>query len=98
MTDRDRFDPTEHTLKLAEERRKLARERTILAHIRTGFASFIFGTTVIGFFENLTSDLAGGLFIFVGVAFLVTGWKSYAESNRRTRELLEEAEQSFHRF
>ena len=90
-------DDTDHVTRLAEERTRLARERTILAHIRTGFASFLFGTAVIGLFQSRELRIVGGLFILVGVAFLVTGWRSYVLSNRRTRTLLREVENSFRR-
>lgn len=83
--------------RLAEERTRLARERTTLAHIRTGFASFLFGTAVLGLFTTIETDLLGGVFVLIGVVFLVTGWRSYVLSNRRTRHLLREVEQSVKR-
>lgn len=84
-----------HTNSLAEERTRLARERTILAHLRTGFASFLFGTAIIGLFPTLGTETIGGLFILIGAAFILTGWRSYVMSNRRTRHLLREVEQAF---
>lgn len=88
---------TTETRALAKERTRLARERTTLAHIRTGFASFLFGTAIIGLFPAVETDVIGGLFILIGVAFLVTGWQSYVFSNRRTRHLLREVENSLKR-
>jgi len=89
-------DSTEsHTNTLAEERTRLARERTILAHLRTGFASFLFGTALIGLFPTVGTETVGGLFILIGAAFIVTGWRSYVMSNRRTRDLLREVENAF---
>ncbi|MBP2250015.1 putative membrane protein [Halarchaeum solikamskense] len=82
---------------LAAERTRLARERTTLAHIRTGFASFLFGTAVLGLFDRPTAVPLGGAFVLVGVAFLATGWVSYARSNRRTRALLDDLERPFRR-
>ena len=84
-------------MELAEERTRLARERTILAHIRTGFASFLFGTAIIGLFTTIETEVVGGAFILVGVAFLITGWRSFALSNRRTRHLLREVGNSVKR-
>jgi len=80
---------------LAQERTRLARERTILAHIRTGFAAFIFGTAILSLFKGgVLSEVLGWSFIVLGAAFVVTGWRSYVLSNRRTRHLLQEVEES----
>ncbi|MFB6125410.1 MAG: DUF202 domain-containing protein [Halanaeroarchaeum sp.] len=89
--DRQSADRTMH---LAEERTRLARERTTLAHIRTGFASFLFGTAVLGLFGTLEAALVCGLFILVGVVFLATGWRPYVLSNRRTRSFVRDVEES----
>jgi len=82
---------------LAAEQTRLARERTTLAHIRTGFASFLFGTAIVGLFDRPVADPLGGAFVLVGVAFLVTGWVSYVRSNQRTRALLDDLERPFRR-
>lgn len=95
MADSDSDDRTAHEARLAEERTRLARERTILAHIRTGFASLLFGTGIFGLFGTVVSDVLGGLFVFLGVLFLATGWLSYVRSNRRVQHLVEEAEKPF---
>ena len=82
----------QHERRLAEERTRLARERTTLAHVRTGFASFLFGTALLGLFQHPAVLAVGGMFVVVGVVFLATGWRSYALSNRRTRRLVEAVE------
>lgn len=97
MSDTDASGHESYRTDLAREEMRLARERTILAHIRTGFASFLFGTAIFGLFGELLTNLAGALFITVGIVFLVTGWLSYVQSNRRTRHLLKEFEQSLRR-
>ncbi|MFB6155431.1 MAG: DUF202 domain-containing protein [Haloferacaceae archaeon] len=97
MSSQDGDDRTDHTEELAEERTRLARERTILAHIRTGFASFLFGVSLIGLFATVEAEAVGALFILVGAVFLVTGGRSYVMSNRRTRHLLREVENSIKR-
>ena len=87
-------EATERATELAEERTRLAQERTILAHIRTGFASFLFGTAIIGLFTSVETEVVGGVFILIGVLFLITGARSYVLSNRRIRHLIEEVEHS----
>lgn len=93
----DQTPPERHD-RLAEERTRLARERTILAHIRTGFASFLFGAGVLGLFNNVFTEVLGGAFILLGVLFLLTGFRSYVKSNRRTKQLLAGIEEPFRRF
>lgn len=97
MSDSDQAGHESYRTNLAEEQTRLARERTILAHIRTGFASFLFGTAVFGLFGDLLTNFVGGVFIAVGIVFLVTGWVSYVQSNRRASQLLEEFERPFRR-
>ena len=93
--DTDRLsDRAQYESKLSQERTTLARERTILSHIRTDFASFLFGIAIFGLFGHWASNLVGGIFLLIGAVFLVTGWLSYAKSNRRMRQLIEEFEQS----
>lgn len=87
----------DHRDELAEERTRLARERTTLAHIRTGFASFLFGVAVFTLFSHPVAQWGGGAFVLVGVLFLISGWRSYVMSNRRTRHLLAEVERPFRR-
>lgn len=98
MSGTDAPDHESYRTNLAHEEMRLARERTILAHIRTGFASFLFGIAIYGLFGDLLTNIVGGVFVTVGVVFLVTGWLSYAQSNRRARRLLDEFEQSLRRY
>lgn len=72
-------------VRLAEERTRLAQERTVLAHIRTGFASFLFGTAVLGLFSTGPTQYAGYAFIGLGLAFLITSMVSYFQSKERAR-------------
>ena len=94
MDARETDEAVPRARELAEERTRLARERTTLAHIRTGFASFLFGVAVLGLFGGVETDIFGAVFVLLGVAFLVTGWRSYVLSDRRTRHLLREVERS----
>ncbi|MFA9516995.1 DUF202 domain-containing protein [Halopenitus sp. H-Gu1] len=87
-------EATQKATELVEERARLAQERTILAHTRTGFASFLFGTAIIGLFTSVKTEVVGRGFILTGVLFLNTGARSYLSSNRRIRHPLEEVEHS----
>ncbi|MFB6164358.1 MAG: DUF202 domain-containing protein [Haloarculaceae archaeon] len=84
----------DRAIELAEERTRLARERTTLSHIRTGFASFLFGTALVGLFGAVEAKVLGAAFVLAGVAFLATGWLSYVRSSRRVRTVIREVERT----
>ncbi len=71
-----------------EERTRLAQERAKLARERTGFASFLFGTALLGLFDGGLYEYIAIAFILMGAIFLVTGLLSYLPSTRRTESLI----------
>lgn len=70
---------------LALDRTVLANERTFLAFIRTALAIVIVGATLIHFFENAILQIAGWLFLPVGIGILVAGFLRYRKFSKRIR-------------
>ena len=79
--------------RLAVDRTMLANERTFLSYIRTALGFFAAGVLAIKFFDSITIEVIGWLFILLGIITLVIGFKKYRKVKRQialsTQELLE---------
>jgi putative membrane protein len=79
--------------RLAVDRTILANERTFLAYIRTALGFFAAGVLAIKFFDSISIEAIGWLFILLGIITLVIGLKKYREVKWQvalsTQELLE---------
>lgn len=72
---------------LALERTNMANERTMLAYIRTAITSFLFGTALIKFFEDLRiATYFGIIAIIAGILFLIAGLVYYPIKRKRSRK------------
>jgi putative membrane protein len=79
------YDPGVYQEKLAEVRTKQANERTLLAYFRTALTLFVAGLGFIKFFDNIYIELAGWIFIPLGLINLILGIVRY----RSTKDHIE---------
>jgi len=68
---------------LAIDRTALANERTLLAYTRTGLALAIVGASLIKFFDSLTADVTGSLFLAAGLVAVAVGLTRFLGVRRR---------------
>lgn len=69
--------------RLAVDRTLLANERTFLAYIRTALALFIAGVFAIKFFDSISIEVIGWIFILSGIIILLTGFRKYRKVKRQ---------------
>lgn len=61
--------------KLAYERTLYSKERTMLAYFRTALTALLFGIALMNLFHTKSSYFFGVLFILIGIAFFVIGFR-----------------------
>lgn len=69
--------------RLAMERTELANERTLLAYSRTAMALVLAGLSFIKFFEDVFYKSLGSLFIPIGIAIGIVGYRRYCSKQER---------------
>lgn len=84
--------PLELRDRLAMERTRLANERTLLAYLRTGLTLVIAGLTFFKFFRSSAYVWAGVLFIPLGLAIVVLGWRRYQVRARHIEQFVAAAD------
>lgn len=72
---------------LAIDRTVLANERTLLAYIRTVLAFLVVGGTLLKFFNGLTINIIGWLFIACGALIMGVGSYKYLEMRSKIKRM-----------